>query len=216
MELIKYPRTPHLPWSESLGSDDKMIQSLAAFIGKRVIVTEKMDGENATLRADKCHARSCDSRHHFTRDWLKSFWSRIARDIPEGYRICGENLWAKHSIRYDALRSYFMGFSVWDDTNTALSWDETQEWFSLLGVTSVSVIYDGVWDEAAIKLAFEKYKAEQSRDIEGYVVRISDRIPYNDFGSCVCKFVRKGHVNPDSNHWLYGNTQITSNTLEIA
>src|SRR3546814_9804484 len=44
--------------------------------------------------------------------WVKQFRSGIAADIPEGWRVCGENLFAKHSIHYTALPTYFMGFSI--------------------------------------------------------------------------------------------------------
>ena len=42
---IKYPRTYHLPWSNML-KDDRMLKDDSHFIGKRVIMSLKMDGEN--------------------------------------------------------------------------------------------------------------------------------------------------------------------------
>lgn len=42
---MKYPRTPHLPWSEGMTSDDKMLKTTNIFVGNRVIVTEKLDGD---------------------------------------------------------------------------------------------------------------------------------------------------------------------------
>lgn len=46
MEKRKYPRTPHLPWSPGATSDDKYIQDLNSFKGRKIVITEKMDGEN--------------------------------------------------------------------------------------------------------------------------------------------------------------------------
>lgn len=212
---VKYPRTPHLPWSESLSSDDKMIQCLKALLGRRVIVMEKMDGENCTMTPDVCHARSVDSNHHWTRDWVKAFHSTIKLDIPAGYRVCGENLFAQHSIVYTKLPSYFLGFSIWDDHNVSLSWDATAEWFKLLGIQHPAIIYDGIYDEDAIKRAYAAYLKEVGRDVEGYVVRLADEIPYDEFGFSVCKYVRRGHVNPDSTHWLYGGREIKQNGLVV-
>lgn len=212
---IKYPRTPHVSWSESLGSDDKMIPTMAAFIGKRVIVKEKVDGENCTMTPDICHARSCDSTHHWTRDWVKAFHATIKRDIPDGHRICGENLFAQHSIRYEALPSYFLGFSIWDERNVSLAWDVTAEWFDLLGIQHPAVIYDGVYNEIAIKAAYAAYTKTVGRDVEGYVIRVADEIPYSDFGLKVCKFVRSGHVQPGDSHWLYGGREIKQNALKM-
>ena len=48
----KYPRTFHIPGSPGATSDDKILKSLDHFKGKRVIITEKMDGENTSLYRD--------------------------------------------------------------------------------------------------------------------------------------------------------------------
>jgi hypothetical protein len=44
-EPVKYPRTWHLPWSESESSDDVWLTDTKHFEGKEVVVTEKLDGE---------------------------------------------------------------------------------------------------------------------------------------------------------------------------
>ena len=46
LEAIKYPKTFHFDFSKSLQNDDRKLSTLDDFIGKRVIVTEKLDGEN--------------------------------------------------------------------------------------------------------------------------------------------------------------------------
>lgn len=127
----------HFPFSPGLQNDDRVIQTLDGLMGHDVVVTEKMDGENATLYRDHYHARSLDSKHHPSRDWIKSFHGSIAHMIPEGWRICGENMYARHSIAYDDLSSYFYGFSVWNENNVALGWDETLMFFDDLGITPV-------------------------------------------------------------------------------
>lgn len=197
---VKYPRTHHLPWSENVNDDDRVLDSLSAFEGQRVVVTEKMDGENTTMYSDYIHARSVDSRGHESRNWVKQYWSTISADIPEGWRVCGENLYAKHSIHYTELPTYFMGFSLWTDRNVCLSWDETQEWFDLMGVTSVPVLYDGVFDERIIERLWDN---REWGNCEGYVVRLASEINYADFKHKVGKFVRKDHIQTIK-HWMHG------------
>lgn len=208
---IKYPRTYHLPWSEGLNDDDRMIDSIKLFENKRVIVTEKMDGENTTLYNNHIHARSVDSRHHPSRDWVKQFWSQIKNDIPEGYRICGENLYAKHSIHYKELKTYFMGFSIWDSNNTCLSWNDTVEWFSLFGIEPVPVLYDGPFDEILIKRLWSE---KDWHNREGYVIRLADSIGYGEFRYKVGKFVRKNHIQTIK-HWMHGQP-IEKNLLDLS
>lgn len=197
---VKYPRTHHLPWSESVNSDDRVISSLEQFVGKRVVVTEKMDGENTTMYSDYIHARSIDGRSHPSRDWIKQFHSQICYDIPERWRICVENLYAKHSIQYSDLESFCYGFSIWDEKNICLSWDETLEYFSLLGIKPVKVLYDGVFDEKEIKKLWNPKDWEIT---EGYVLRVADSFHYRDFRKFVAKFVRNGHIQT-TKHWFYG------------
>lgn len=207
---VKYPRTHHLPWSQGQTEDDRVLTDLSAFEGHRVIVTRKMDGENTTIYSDGLHARSIDGRNHASRDWVKNFWSTIAGDIPEDWRVCGENLYAKHSIGYDDLSTYFMGFSIWDERNRCLDWDATMEWFGLLGITSVPVLYDGIWNEKLIRGLYDERRDYHTH--EGYVVRTADAFGYGDFRRCVAKFVRANHVAPESHHWFA--QQIVPNKLK--
>lgn len=200
-DKVKYPRTHHLPWSEGLHADDRLIDSMAAFEGRRVIVTIKMDGENTTMYRDDLHARSVDGRHHPSRDWVKNLWSRISQDIPEGWRICGENLFAQHSIVYTDLPTYFMGFSVWNEFNECLAWDDTVEWFELLGISSVPILYDGIYDEKAIRALYDSKRDWDH--VEGYVVRVADGFSYGQFRQCTAKFVRRGHIQT-TKHWMHG------------
>ena len=206
--FVKYPRTYHMPFSKGVSSDDKVIKSLDAFLNQRVILTRKMDGENTTIYHNHIHARSLDSKNHISRNWVKNFWATIRGDIPENLRICGENLFAKHSIEYKSLPSYFLGFSVWNDRNLCLGWDETQEWFQLLGIDSVEVLYDGIFDLNKIK---EIYLNQNNEEHEGCVLRVADAFTYGEFHKKVAKMVRENHVVTTS-HWM--SQEIEKNGLK--
>lgn len=204
---IKYPRTYHLPFSEGVGSDDKIQYDLSFFDGKEVVVTEKKDGENTTLMTNSIYARSLDSNNHPSRNWIKGLWGGIRFDIPEFWRICGENLYAKHSIYYDNLTSYFMVFNIWNENNVCLSWDETVEWCELFKLEHVPVLYRGIFDVSKLKTLSQELNTEKQ---EGFVVRITDSFKFSDFNKFVIKWVRKNHVTTDE-HWSEGI--ITKNNL---
>jgi hypothetical protein len=204
---VKYQRTYHLPWS-TMGNDDRMMRDTTHFQDKRVIVTTKLDGEQTSMYCDNIHARSLDSPNHPSRNWVKQFWSTFAADIPPEYRVCGENLYAKHSIHYTDLDSYFYGFSMWNDRNCCLSWDETITWFNLFGITPVPVLYDGIYNEELIK---KLWTQSQYDSMEGYVVRLANEFPYAEFKDSVGKFVRPKHVET-SKHWM--NQKIEKNLLK--
>lgn len=220
---VKYPRTHHLYWSESNTSDDVWLKDTSMFEGKEVIVTEKLDGENTTIYPDGyVHARSLDTDYHPSRSWVKKFAATFAHQIPSGLRICGENLYAFHSILYTHLPTYFFVFGIYDSDNNCLSWDETEEICVCLGLHTVPVLYRGIWDENKIKHGWtgkgtyptygsdvvllmgdqrEFPKDFFACDAEGYVVRLKDKFQYDEFSQTTAKFVRKNHVQSDQ-HWL--------------
>lgn len=198
--LIKYPKTPHLPFSQGVQDDDKVIKTLNGFVGHTIVVTEKLDGENTTMYYNHIHARSLDSRHHPSRDWVKGFWGQRRHQIPTGWRICGENVYAQHSIAYTELDTFFYGFSIWDDHNVALSWESTLFWFETLRITPVPTLYRGAFDlEQLKKIVAELDTSKQ----EGFVVRVEDKIAFDEFDLKCAKWVRSGHVQTDE-HWMNG------------
>lgn len=193
---VKYPRTYHLPWSPGTTDDDRILPSTSVFEGKEIIVTEKMDGENTTLYRDYMHARSLEEEHHDSRGWVKKLHADICWHIPNGWRICGENLYALHSISYPELPSYFMVFSIWDENNVCLSWDDTVEYAAVLGLQTVPVMFRGQWDESYIQNIGATLNLQKT---EGYTVRVTDSFAYGSFRKSIAKWVRKGHVQTTHN-----------------
>ena len=196
---VKYPRTWHLPWSPGVTRDDRVTTDLSAFEGQEIVVTEKLDGENTTLYTDYMHARSVDYEAHGSRSWLRALHGRVAHDIPQGWRVCGENLFAVHSIRYAKLADYFQVFSIWNEKNVCLSWGETIDYAALLGLTPVPVLYRGLWDEETLRALAPT--SAGGDPCEGYVVRIAEAFQYREFRQKVAKFVRKDHVQSHG-HWM--------------
>ncbi|WP_328223893.1 RNA ligase family protein [Streptomyces sp. NBC_00310] len=192
-----YPRTRHLPWSPGATADDLRVTGLSGLRGHEVVVTEKLDGENTTLYADGLHARSLDSAHHPSRTWVKALQARIGHAVPAGWRVCGENMFARHSLRYDDLDSWFYGFSVWDGDGRCLDWDRTVVFLRGLGIPVPRVLWRGVFDERALRAL----RLDLGRQ-EGYVVRVVDGFGAQEFGARVAKWVRAGHVRTDT-HWMH-------------
>lgn len=194
-EQVKYPRTLHLPWSPGATDDDRIHKDLSGFEGQEVVVTEKMDGENTSLYTTYYHARSLDGNSHPSQSWARAHHAKMGWQIPEGWRVCAENLYAQHSIVYTNLRSYLMVFSIWNEHNRCLSWDDTMEWCELLDLIWVPILYRGAWDEQKVRSCFDP-----KRGSEGYVVRPTRSFSFGDFRRVMGKFVRAGHVQT-THHW---------------
>ena len=213
MERIKYPRTYHLPYSQSKTDDDKTLPNDDQFKGMEVVVTIKMDGENTTIYPDGyIHARSLDGNSYEWQNWLKSKVWDFCYLLQDDERIIGENLYAKHSIGYkfDSIEDTFQVFAyAYKDEdednvyNAFSSWDGVVDLCEAFGLKHVPVIYRGIYDKDKIMKAFEEKKdelAKQGQDIEGFVVRNVKGFYYKDFQKNVAKYVRANHVQTDK-HW---------------
>lgn len=209
-EYYKYQRTYHLPWSPGTTSDDRIMHDISPLIGKTMVMSEKMDGENTNMYRDRIHARSIDSKDHDSRHWVKGLWGSIKNEIPDGWRICGENLYARHSIFYEELPTYFMVFSIWDENNMCLSWEDTVKISNMLGLETVPVIGISEFDEKYLRSLADQFAAQSSKK-EGYVIRNQEAFHYDDFAENVAKWVRAKHVTTDQ-HWMF--QQIVPNKLK--
>lgn len=224
-KYYKYPHTPYLSFSPTIESIDETDKSIKLIFDNNELYnkewdfTLKMDGENATLYRDHIHARSLDSRHHESRSYVKGLHSEIKHRIPEGWRICGENLYAVHSIKYDDLWDYFLVFSVWDENNMCLSVLDTLEFLEPLGLRMCPSMKFGIstlekngkfglvnhrgpfykiLDVNLIQVNFlEEYPNE-----EGFVIRNANSFHFDDFHKNVAKWVRPNHVQTDQ-HWMH-------------
>ena len=197
-DYIKYPRTYHLPFSASKTNDDRTLVNCSQFEGKEVVILEKMDGENTSIYSDYVHARSLENDSHPSRAWVKNFASRVGWELPTGWRICGENLFAKHAIPYEDLESFFYLFSIWNDKNFCLSWDETLDYAKILEIAVVPTLWRGIWDEDKANEIAENLDTERQ---EGFVVRITDGYEYGAFRESTAKYVRKNHVADGAHNW---------------
>ena len=213
-DYIKYPKIQHLPWSEGVDADTDLVFThddlTSSFHGRQVIVTEKMDGENTSMYRDHIHARSLDSRNHPSRNWVKNLHARIAHEIPTGWRICGENLYAAHSIHYRELPGYFLVFAIYNERNECLSWGDMVSYASILNLPVVPLLYRGPYNEERIRACYTGISVFGESKQEGYVLRIDDSFPWIRHLVSLGKYVRAGHVQTEGG-WMH--SAVKSNEL---
>lgn len=203
MRYLKYHRTYHLPWSH-LHSDDKAFPDLRRFNGEDVVVLEKLDGENTSIYSDGyMHARSLDSAHNMTRDWIKRLSSVLRFDIPSGWRFVFENVAYYHSIHYRNLEGFAYLLSIWDENNVRIPYDDMLEYANLLDLPTPKVLYRGQFDETKLREISDTMDLTAS---EGYVVTVTRAVKHDEINGCIAKFVRDDHCQPNKDgkveHWL--------------
>lgn len=215
----KYPRTFHFSFSHGATNDDKISTDISRLINIPIILTEKCDGGNASLETNGCYARThAGPPTHASFDLLKSFHSSVKHLIPDNIQLFGENMYALHSIAYDALPGYFLLFNVaqvsYNRSKTIvnksarawMSWDTIELWAEKIGVPTVPILFKGeVSSEKELKELVESLMLQPSccgGIREGVVARTAEGFLEGDFPVCMAKCVRANHVISDE-HWAH-------------
>jgi hypothetical protein len=209
----KYGRTCHYPFSPGVKNDDRINHGWQSAVGREVVMTEKLDGENTCISRYGLYARShaAPTQHPWARH-LTPLWERLRGQLGD-LEIFGENLYAVHSIEYANLDSHFYVFGIRDAGKTWLSWDDTVFWSGVLELPTAPVLFRGTTAEAAEHEALVKsiasgrgsfgpLDAASGADtiMEGLVTRPAAAFAVQEFSELVSKYVRKDHVATDE-HW---------------
>ena len=211
----KYGRTYHFPFSPGTTSDDRINYEYWSDIQKinKLIVTEKLDGENTCLNQFGVFARShVAPTIHPWAAYLKQRWELIKNDLGE-LEIFGENLYAIHSIEYPNIDQHFFVFAV-RHGKLWLSWEEVKFYAKLLDFETVPEIltinkpYEQNFFESKILEIIRGASSFGSMDVitnkpctmEGIVCRNTGEYFIDSFKNNVFKYVRKDHVKSDE-HW---------------
>ena len=115
----------------------------------------------------------------------------IEVDIPDDMYICGENLYAIHSIKYDKLPTCFFVFGIVLE-DTFLPWESVKTWCELLGLDFVPTIYTG----SIVNIPIPS-QSNFGPICEGYVARNIEAFQVENFKDNVAKVVRANHVETD-------------------
>lgn len=126
--FLKFPRTPHLAVPEGADiRDDKAMsgREREAFLRHELVVEEKVDGANLGISFDadgNARAQNRGKYLHFPEGgqwkalekWLHGRRRQLFAGLDTRYLLFGEWCYARHSIGYDRLPDWFLGFDLYD------------------------------------------------------------------------------------------------------
>ena len=202
----KYPSTPHWPWSEKVHRDDSYHINPEFFVGKEIVITEKLDGGNTCLWNGQVYARSTTSpaiagwfamvkKHHV---WKTSQVKNLF--------FYGEDLYGVHSIEYDPIKennTYHL-FAVRHTSGKFLSWDALVALAASYNLPVAPVSFRGTFnsidDVTDWFVTNRPTPSSLGPEREGFVMRLAESFPADQFSTNVCKYVRANHVQTDE-HW---------------
>jgi hypothetical protein len=155
----KFPHTPHLLWrGEGMPRDDKVLKpaEVTEFLSGEVVVEEKVDGANLGLSLGPDGRVRAQSRGNYLApgrshaQW-SPLWPWIAahrEDLEEGLRsglmLFGEWCYARHTVPYDVLPDWFLGFDIYEIvTRRFWSTNRRNEWLHERGLTTIPEVKRG-------------------------------------------------------------------------
>lgn len=202
---LKYPRTPYWPYSPTIGRGDAVHPDPDRFVGRPVVITEKLDGSNVLIRRGRVYGRSVAGET--TAKWMAMVKKHHAWKVtePEVY-LYGEDIYGVHSIEYGAVRENetFYSFALRDSKGDFGSMAALQGFATRLSIPVVPVVYQGafasVTDMAAFIQGEHAKPSALGGEREGVVMRIAEGFSSSEFARNVCKSVRQDHVQTNQ-HW---------------
>ncbi len=155
-DIYKYPRTPHIEGSGiQKGDEDLEVVPLREFVGRFLVIEEKMDGANCAISFDADGRLQLQSRGHYLtggerekqfhllKTWSRRYTMELWEMLQDRYIVYGEWLYAKHTLFYTDLPHYFMEFDVLDKTTGEFLSTARRQTFlqELPFIVSVKVLY---------------------------------------------------------------------------
>ena len=204
--MKKYPRIPHVPGS-NLSPDDEVFGEYPKGV---FFVFEKMDGTNLGL------SLSADGRLRFqnrggylenkrphpqwdaAKNWFNQHYWGVMNYFAQnsGHTVFGEWLYARHSINYDRLPSYFFVYDIFDGENF-LQYKDIRKAFQYAKGLFVPKPIDTCLDiEDFIDWSKKNYGGQYGDEYEGFIFR--DATDYTR----VFKYVKPEFTAGIEEHWF--------------
>jgi ATP-dependent RNA circularization protein (DNA/RNA ligase family) len=127
--FYKFPSTPHLLWlGKTSPRDDKVYSKIERrdFLNGEIIVEEKIDGANIGISLNASGEIAVQNRNNYITkahrelqfeklwDWMGRRKYILKEFLHQDLIIFGEWCYAKHSVFYDRLPDWFLGFDIYD------------------------------------------------------------------------------------------------------
>lgn len=155
----KFPHTPHLLWlGDGSPREDKVLKpaEAAEFLSGEVIVEEKVDGANLGLSLGPDGRVRAQSRGHYLVSghshaqwnplwpWLAGRREFLEDGLRGGLMLFGEWCHARHTVPYNALPDWFLGFDVFELASRRFwSVDRRNAWLRAGGLCCVPEVKRG-------------------------------------------------------------------------
>lgn len=224
-DLFKFPSTPHLACLPGIDIRDEKVLTEAQrdeFLRHEVTIEEKVDGANLGLSFDAEGNICAQNRGSYLDlpgsgqwkklgDWLAHNMDALFEHLSDRYILFGEWCYAQHSVFYDRLPDWFLGFDVYDkQKGRFFSVERRDAFLRELRLAQVPVLARGhfAYPEILMLLSTSKFSDQPA---EGIYLRC-------DRGNWLvqrAKLVRPTFIQAIEQHWSRSAIRPNRLTLNV-
>lgn len=214
--FFKFPSTPYIETDTSIQRNDKILSKSEArdILSKPVTIEEKIDGANLGISFTANGEIQLQNRGSYLmkpfegqwkllNNWINCHEEKIFDVLMDEFILYGEWCYAKHSVYYDNLPDWFIGFDIFDIKERCfLSVQQRNFMLNQMNVKIVPKLGFGTYDVYDLPTFFQKSKYGKNY-CEGIYIR-QDEDGYLKYRA---KMVRKEFKQNIVEHWSKGRLQ---------
>jgi ATP-dependent RNA circularization protein (DNA/RNA ligase family) len=210
-DFYKFPSTPHLatlPGVEIRGDKVLTEPERDEFLRHEIIVEEKMDGANLGISFDAEGYVRARNRGAYLRlpgsgqwrklgEWLALRTDVLFENLSDRYILFGEWCYAQHSIFYNRLPDWFLGFDIYErEACRFLSSEQRDRLLEKMHISKVPGLARGRFSVSGLKkLLLQSTLANQPA--EGLCLRFDE----GDWLGQRAKLVQPAFIQAVGQHW---------------
>jgi len=222
-DFFKFPSTPHLALLGAVKVRGDKVMSEAeqkAFLKHELVVEEKVDGANLGISFDAEGNVRVQNRGAYLHlpstgqwkklaEWLAPKSDELFEQLTDHYILFGEWCYAQHSVVYDRLPDWFLGFDIYDKgTARFFSSNRRDETFRAIGISQVPKINRGHFTLLELSELLSQSQISD-KSVEGIYLRFDQ----GDWLVQRAKLVRPAFIQSIEQHW--SRSGIKANRLEM-
>lgn len=222
-DFFKFPQTPHLAvLGTNVVRGDKVMSGSQRefFLRHELVVEEKVDGANLGISFDsfgnlRVQSRGAYLTPPYSGQWKKlSGWLAPKTDLlfevlRNQYILFGEWGYAQHSVYYNRLPDWFLGFDIFHKKEVKFfSCQRRDKIFEEIGISQVPFIKRGKFSLAELKSLLSNSGLGDTQS-EGIYLRFDD----GEWLGQRAKLVRPQFIQSIEEHW--SRKKIKPNKLKL-
>lgn len=208
--FYKFPSTPYIEFDKKTVRKDKVLSrnEIEIILNKEIILEEKIDGANLGISFSEDGKLLLQNRGSYLyppfegqwkilQQWIKRYEEKMFDSLTNEFVLFGEWCYATHTIYYDSLPDWFVGFDIFEKkTEKFLSTEKRNTIMRNIGISIVPMLGRGFFSLDDLRMTFCTSKFG-TNICEGIYIRQEE----GDYLNYRAKIVRNDFSQNIGEHW---------------